>query len=117
MKIASTTALAQGLAMGGGRLNGGPVNPGTMYPVTEDGKPELLIQGGRQYLLPGNRGEVVSNKDMAQVGQGGGQTVNFTLQVNRDMAMDRAALSDALFDLEPQIYEMMENQKYRRGEL
>lgn len=115
--IASTTALAQGLAMGGGRLNGGPVNPGTMYPVTEDGKPELLIQGGRQYLLPGNRGEVVSNKDMAQVGQGGGQTVNFTLQVSRDMAMDRAALSDALFDLEPQIYEMMENQKYRRGEL
>jgi len=73
--IASTVALSQGLALGGGRLNGGPVRPGMIYPVTEDGRPELLMSGGKQYLLPGSRGEVVSNKDMGRAG-GSNVTVN-----------------------------------------
>lgn len=62
----------------GGRLYGGPVQAGGMYPVTEDGRPEILKQGNRQYLLPGSQGgEVISNKDMQQTGGGGGITINY----------------------------------------
>lgn len=53
-----------------GRLYGGPVQPGGLYPITEDGRPEILQQGNRQYLLPGSGGRVISNKDLQQ-GSGG----------------------------------------------
>lgn len=59
--IVSTIASTQ---IAGGRQYGGSVNAGSMYRVNEDGKPELLEQGGRQYLLPGRSGEVISNRDM-----------------------------------------------------
>lgn len=43
-----------------GRENGGPVLPGSLYPVGERGRPELLQQGDDFYLIPGNRnGQVV----------------------------------------------------------
>lgn len=68
----------QQYSAGGGRLYGGPVQAGGMYPVTEDGRPEILKQGNRQYLLPGSRGgEVVSNRDMQQAGGGGGIVINY----------------------------------------
>lgn len=68
--IASTTALASGLALSGGRRYGGPVNPGSMYQVNESGDPEMLTVGAKQYLMPNARGEVVSNSD-ATGGNGG----------------------------------------------
>ena len=68
--IASTTALASGLALSGGRRYGGPVNPGSMYPVNEGGAPEMLTVGAKQYLMPNARGEVISNSD-ATSGSGG----------------------------------------------
>lgn len=88
--IASTVALSQALALGSGRLNGGDVYPGMMHPVTEDGKPELLIQGGRQYLLPGSRGgEVVSNQDMMAMGSGGASvTVNVINQSSNSQTQE-----------------------------
>lgn len=70
---AAQIARINSMSYGGGRLYGGPVQAGTMYPVTENGKPELLVQGNRQYLLPGAGGRVISNKDM-QAG-GGGVTI------------------------------------------
>lgn len=69
--LASTVALSQGLALAGGRQYGGNVNAGSMYRVTEDGKPEMYSDGSRSYLLPGRNGKVTANKDMAS----GGQTV------------------------------------------
>lgn len=64
---------------GGGRLYGGPVQAGGMYPVTEDGRPEILKQGNRQYLIPGTSGgEVISNRDMQQTGGGGGITITYS---------------------------------------
>ena len=63
----------------GGRLYGGPVQAGGMYPVTEDGRPEILKQGNRQYLLPGSQGgQVISNRDMQQAGGGGGISINYS---------------------------------------
>ncbi len=76
----ASAGIQAGLAIGGGRINGGPVYPGMMHPVTEDGRPELLIQGGKQYLLPGSRGgEVISNKDMNK--SGGQPNVNVNIMV------------------------------------
>ncbi len=67
--IASTVGLAQGLALTGMRYNGGPVNAGGLYQVGERGKPEIYqASTGKQYMIPGDNGKVISNKDM----QGGG---------------------------------------------
>ncbi|RUR48788.1 tape measure protein [Vreelandella populi] len=62
--------------IGPGRLNGGGVSRGTPYPVTENGKPEILTEGNRQYLLPGKGGHVTSNRDMKSAGQAPPVSVN-----------------------------------------
>ncbi|MBB5737232.1 lambda family phage tail tape measure protein [Xanthomonas arboricola] len=56
------------MSFGGGRANGGPVAPGSLYEVGEGGDPELFQQGGRSYLIPGNRGQVVPAAPMASGG-------------------------------------------------
>ncbi|MFY7465150.1 tape measure protein, partial [Enterobacter cloacae complex sp. CDL005] len=62
--IASTVGLAQGLALTGMRYNGGPVNAGGLYQVGERGKPEIYqASTGKQYMIPGDNGKVISNKD------------------------------------------------------
>ncbi|WP_368755512.1 hypothetical protein [Klebsiella oxytoca] len=71
--ITSTVGLASGLALAGARYNGGPVSAGSMYQVGEKGKPEIYqASTGKQYMIPGDNGKVISNKDM----QGGGLQVN-----------------------------------------
>lgn len=66
--IASTVALAQGLAIGA-RQYGGPVAAGSLYRVNEGGAPEIFnAAGGKQYMMPNSRGEVVSNKDATAQG-------------------------------------------------
>ncbi|MDR8489576.1 tape measure protein [Serratia nevei] len=70
--ITSTVGLASGLALAGARYNGGPVSAGAMYQVGERGKPEIYqASTGKQYMIPGDNGRVISNKDM----QGGGVVV------------------------------------------
>ncbi|MCS2167533.1 phage tail tape measure protein [Scandinavium manionii] len=66
-------ALANGLA--GKRKNGGPVSAGSMYQVGEGGMPEIYqASNGSQYMIPGDNGSVISNKDMQ--GGGGQMAVN-----------------------------------------
>ncbi|MCU2659653.1 tape measure protein [Enterobacter hormaechei subsp. hoffmannii] len=73
--IASTVGLAQGLALTGMRYNGGPVSAGSMYQVGERGKPEIYqASTGKQYMIPGDNGRVISNKEMT-AGAGGGAPV------------------------------------------
>lgn len=62
---AATNISGAGSSIGGGRLYGGGVEAGKLYPITEDGRPEILQQGNKSYLLPGSRGNVVSNKDIS----------------------------------------------------
>ncbi|EFQ9579828.1 hypothetical protein H0J91_004516 [Salmonella enterica] len=65
-------ALAMGIA--GKRKNGGPVSAGSMYEVGEGNAPEIFqASTGRQYMIPGNSGKVISNKDIS--GGGGGVVV------------------------------------------
>ena len=67
--ISSTVGLASGLALAGARYNGGQVSAGGLYQVGEKGKPEIYqASTGKQYMIPGDNGKVISNKDM----QGGG---------------------------------------------
>ena len=64
--LLATMLLAK--SFGGGRKAGGPVNPGTMYRVNEGGAPEVFNAGGQQYMIPNQRGEVVSNRDASAGG-------------------------------------------------
>ncbi|WP_145507648.1 tape measure protein [Yersinia hibernica] len=74
--ITSTVGLATGLAVSGMRKNGGPVSAGSMYQVGEGGLPEIYqASNGKQYMIPGDNGSVVSNKDM----NGGNGQINVTM--------------------------------------
>ncbi len=74
--ISSTVGLANGLALAGARYNGGPVSAGGLYQVGEKGKPEIYqASTGKQYMIPGDNGKVISNKDM----QGGGLNVQVVI--------------------------------------
>ncbi|MGK6624704.1 tape measure protein [Citrobacter freundii] len=69
-------AMAGILALSGKRKNGGPVSAGGMYQVGEGGMPEIYqASTGKQYMIPGDNGKVISNKDMT-AGGGGGVVIN-----------------------------------------
>jgi tape measure domain-containing protein len=60
----------------GRRKNGGPVSAGGMYQVGEGGMPEIYqASTGKQYMIPGDNGRVISNKEMT-AGGGGGVVIN-----------------------------------------
>lgn len=66
-------------SIAGARKNGGPVDGSKMYRVGEGGKPEILMQGGKQYLIPGENGHVLSNR---QITSGkGGSSVSLTINM------------------------------------
>jgi TP901 family phage tail tape measure protein len=54
-----------------GRATGGPVAAMTPYEVNERNMPELLLSGGRQFLLPVDAGHVVPLQPSAQGAEGG----------------------------------------------
>lgn len=65
--------------LSGKRKNGGPVSAGSMYQVGEGGMPEIYqASTGKQYMIPGDNGKVISNKD---IGSGGGQ-IQVSIQFN-----------------------------------
>lgn len=69
-------AVVAALALSGKRKNGGPVSAGGMYQVGEGGMPEIYqASTGKQYMIPGDNGRVISNKDMTAAG-GGGVVIN-----------------------------------------
>lgn len=73
---ATALVASKGLAIAGARKNGGPVSAGSMYEVGEGGLPEIYqASTGKQYMIPGNNGSVISNKDM-QGGGGGSISLN-----------------------------------------
>lgn len=69
-------AVVAALALSGKRKNGGPVSAGGMYQVGEGGMPEIYqASTGKQYMIPGDNGRVISNKEMT-AGAGGGVVIN-----------------------------------------
>lgn len=89
--ITSTVGLANGLALAGARYNGGPVSAGSMYQIGEKGKPEIYqASTGKQYMIPGDNGRVISNKDM-----NGGGGVNVQINVINQVSGVDVQKSDA----------------------
>jgi len=85
-------AVAAVAALSGKRKNGGPVNAGGMYQVGEGGMPEIYrASTGKQYMIPGDNGRVISNKDMQG---GGGINVSINVQNYNGSAVDAQASSD-----------------------
>lgn len=76
--LIAAMALAGGLA--GKRKNGGPVAAGSMYQVGEGGMPEIYrASTGKQYMIPGDNGRVISNKQMSS---GGGESGGVVVNIN-----------------------------------
>lgn len=69
---AYSSAIGQMSAMSiaGGREHGGTVGANSMYRVGEGNKPEILMAGGRQYMIPGESGKVISNSDIGSSNSG-----------------------------------------------
>jgi tape measure domain-containing protein len=64
-----------GMSLLGKRKNGGPVTAGGLYQVGEGGMPEIYqASTGKEYMIPGDNGKVISNKDMTA--GGGGVVIN-----------------------------------------
>lgn len=95
--VVGSTALAGAvpamLAMfGGGRQYGGGVEGNKFYKVNEGGAPEIFKGAdGNQYMMPNQRGEVVSNKDATG---GGGSVFNVTLHVEASEGMSTGDARD-----------------------
>lgn len=69
--IASTVGLAKTLSIAGALKNGGPAQAGSMYQVGENNLPEIFqASNGHQYMIPGDSGRVISNKDLTGGGSG-----------------------------------------------
>lgn len=69
--ISATVGLAKTLSIAGALKNGGPAQEGSMYRVGENNLPEIFqASNGHQYMIPGDSGRVISNKDLAGGGSG-----------------------------------------------
>ncbi|WP_345758232.1 tape measure protein [Klebsiella pneumoniae] len=104
--VAYGSGLATSMALStvsGARYNGGPVSAGGLYQVGEKGKPEIYqASTGKQYMIPGDNGKVISNKDMQS---GGGvsvqvnvinQSTGATVQSANGYMQDGSAVVDLL---------------------
>lgn len=86
-----------GISYAGAREHGGQVNANSMYRVGEGGKPEIYqANNGSQYMIPGDNGRVISNRDIG--GGGGGFNYSPTIQINgnpdeKTIAMVEAAVA------------------------
>ncbi|MDU2018746.1 MAG: tail protein (tape measure) [Leclercia adecarboxylata] len=91
---ASLLSNVASISYGGGRENGGPVSASSMYRVGEGGKPEIFkASNGSQYMIPGDNGRVISNRDIA----GGGGAFNFSpvIHLNGDYSAQQQAMLEA----------------------
>ena len=87
---------------GGARYNGGPVNGSSMYRVGEHGKPEIFqAKNGNQYMIPGDNGRVISNRDM----QGGGGAV-IHQQMNVTIHTTNGITEENLRQIESRMYKV-----------
>jgi hypothetical protein len=69
--IASTVGVAKAMSVAGALKNGGPAQAGAMYRVGENNLPEIFqASNGNQYMIPGDNGKVISNKDLTGGGSG-----------------------------------------------
>ncbi len=84
---------AKGMALAGARYNGGPVSANSMYRVGEGGKPEIFkASNGSQYMIPGDNGRVISNRDIQGDGGGGSIVQHISFEINTTGGIDQATI-------------------------
>ena len=86
-------AMAGVMALAGKRKNGGPIQAGGMYQVGEGDKPEIFrANNGSQYMVSGDNGTMISNKELQGAGSGG---VVINIQNYTSSSVDAQAGTDA----------------------
>lgn len=91
--ISATVGLAKTLSIAGALKNGGPAQEGSMYRVGENNLPEIFqASNGHQYMIPGDSGRVISNKDIT--GSGGGVVVYNNVYNNSSNASATSRATD-----------------------
>ncbi|WP_341272325.1 tape measure protein [Cronobacter sakazakii] len=92
---AGSLLAAKGMAVAGAREHGGPVSANSMYRVGEGGKPEIYqANNGSQYMIPGDNGRVISNRELGSGGVGIGSVSvvnNFTIHTTN--GIDQATMN------------------------
>ncbi|CAN7343283.1 phage tail length tape measure family protein [Pseudoxanthomonas sp. LjRoot168] len=79
----ATIAQAVGSYFGGGRATGGSMQGGKLYELGEHGKPELVEQNGRRFLVSGAGGNVVPAQYAGAGGMAsGGAAFKFDMNFN-----------------------------------
>lgn len=99
-------------AVSGKRKNGGPVGAGNMYQVGENGLPEIFqASNGNQYMIPGDNGRVISNRQMNSGGASGGGLVvhnNITNNSRASVSSSATRNSDGSLTIETLITDLNE---------
>lgn len=104
-------------SIAGARKNGGPVDGSKMYRVGEGGKPEILMQGGKQYLIPGENGKVLSNRQITS-GKGGSSvslTINMPVNVGDNGGMSEQDGQQLAKNLEQAIRAQIQKEQRPNG--
>lgn len=82
-------------ALSGKRKNGGPVTGGGMYQVGENGLPEIFqASNGNQYMIPGDNGRVISNRDMMSGSGSSGQIIIYNSVINNTSSQVSTSATD-----------------------
>lgn len=90
--MSATVGLAKTLSIAGALKNGGPAQEGSMYRVGENNLPEIFqASNGHQYMIPGDSGRVISNKDLTG---GSGGVVVYNNIVNNSSAQVSSSARD-----------------------
>lgn len=109
--LSSLMSLATSI-FGGGRYNGGAVNGGNMYRVGEHGAPELFqSNGGKQYMIPGENGRVIPNRDL----NGGGAVINNNITVTANNGWTEEDSRKLQQDMEKISLRLMHRESTRPG--
>ncbi|MEQ5239918.1 tape measure protein [Proteus terrae] len=116
-----TAAMAASKTMGlaGARYNGGPVNAGSMYRVGENGKPEIFkASNGNQYMIPGDNGRVISNRQMGKGGNGVSMgDMHFTFQVQAPNGITQKEAQQIQQMVKGTVYDVLGNEMRSGGAL
>jgi hypothetical protein len=115
---AYSTALmaSKGLAVAGAREHGGPVLANSMYRVGEGGKPEIFkASNGSQYMIPGDSGKVISNKDIAGAGGSGGVSLEVNFNITTTNGIDDATQKQMIQQMEIVALKVAREQSTRDG--
>ncbi|HAT5574213.1 TPA: tape measure protein [Proteus mirabilis] len=117
--LVGTTGLASTLAIAGARKNGGPVDAGSMYRVGEGGKPEIFkASNGSQYMIPGDNGRVISNRQMGKGGNGVSMgDMHFTFQVQAPNGITQKEAQQIQQMVRGTVYDVLGNEMRSGGAL